>query len=63
MTEDILDQLTRIHARIDRIEQHLRTIESELETMYLLISPTNAAELNAAIAEVETGRVIKHDDV
>jgi antitoxin YefM len=39
----------------------LEDFKSYEETSYLMASPKNAQRLHAAIAEVESGKTVKHD--
>ena len=65
----VLDQVNDDHTPVIITRQNgkaaviisLEDFKSYEETFYLMKSPKNAQRLHAAIAEVKTGKAIKHD--
>lgn len=65
----VLDKVNDDHAPVvitrkngkDAVIISLEDFKSYEETFYLMASPKNARRLQAAIAEVEAGKIIQHD--
>ncbi len=66
---DMLDKVNEDHAPLlitrqngkPAIVMSVEDFKSYEETAYLMASPKNAARLNQSIAEIEAGKISRHD--